>query len=967
MVPPALLAGLGRECSGKHVHEEIRRNDRAAARASAAYPEQLCDFVAERVVAHLSFEPQPALGLLVTRPASASQHMANLVRTAAFLQPRGRRAPELLPEFSEVVTVSCDRRAADAIAHPGRRWPKDALVRFGITAPAMCVRVQWWGVSGAPHTRPPTRTSLAEIGGSLGEGDLYVGRAHRLRSGRLLPASPWGNPFRLSNCVDRADCVNRFRSHLFASPALLAKLPELLGRRLVCHCSPRQACHADVLIEAVVAELGVTGATESADGGCAVDFGLFASPAAFVAQASECEHPFAPTAVPEPLAAAAMARLSRPPSATIAFRTAVLKYWTRRAAELADDEAALKKCMPSEVAEVMSGKRLLVFGEMLEAVGFPNAALLLHHLTHGFPVTGAFPETGVFPRSVRSAEVDEAQLLDGAAEYTDSVCLTRSGGPGSDLDEALYQETLSEVEAGFLVGPFSRDDLNEHFGDSRWLPARRFAVRQGPKIRAIDDFAANHVNRGLSAVESITPVDIDGVAGHCRFLCEALHVRDDDRLADSALKGFRADRAFKGAALRARLWDLSKAYRQLAAAPEHARFQIVFLVNPSSGRTEFFRMRSLAFGASSSVFSFNWLALALSIALQRLLHVSVTNFYDDYTVVEAEPLVADTGAAVDALFGLLGWCLKETPELSEAPEVLGAVLDLSKATSGRVQLRNKPSRTKELLEHLASLRRAGSGTPEEMRALRGRLLFARGLCFGRFGGQALRSLSGIADASGSARQALSGDARVALDNFSLFLDLSPPRVLDAVLPRPVHVFTDGSFEADEQVVAGMGAILLDPVDRACEFFGCFAPAALVERWMAGGRQTAIMQAEVAPVVLARLFWHERLRGRPVVVWIDNEGAKASLVKGGSSDREAGRLAVLAVQLEIACGSLTWYARVPSESNPADAPSRGRPAEPLRGWRTPTRVNVDRLARALADDRESADAAAVAGCDPRVLR
>eukprot|EP00972_Heterocapsa_arctica_P038622 5691296-Heterocapsa_arctica.AAC.1 len=60
------------------------------------------------------------------------------------------------------------------------------------------------------------------------------------------------------------------------------------------------------------------------------------------------------------------------------------------------DEAALKSAMHPDVRSCMQSKRILLFGEMLTAAGFPSAPELVHQMSAGFPPFGAMPRTGVF-------------------------------------------------------------------------------------------------------------------------------------------------------------------------------------------------------------------------------------------------------------------------------------------------------------------------------------------------------------------------------------------------------------------------------------------------------------------------------------------------------------------------------------------------------------------------------------------
>src|SRR5262245_13801425 len=75
-------------------------------------------------------------------------------------------------------------------------------------------------------------------------GAVYIGRQNRWRR---LPRSPWANPYSTPRHGDRATVIAKFEAWLRGQPALLARLPELRGKRLVCWCAPEQPCHGDVL------------------------------------------------------------------------------------------------------------------------------------------------------------------------------------------------------------------------------------------------------------------------------------------------------------------------------------------------------------------------------------------------------------------------------------------------------------------------------------------------------------------------------------------------------------------------------------------------------------------------------------------------------------------------------------------------------------------------------------------------
>jgi Domain of unknown function (DUF4326) len=96
--------------------------------------------------------------------------------------------------------------------------------------------------------QPTTVVNLKGHRGDTSLGDVvYVGRAVR-RGGWHLDRSPYANPFRPGPDGTREQVIDRYREWLTGRPDLLARLPELRGRRLGCWCAPLP-CHADVLAE----------------------------------------------------------------------------------------------------------------------------------------------------------------------------------------------------------------------------------------------------------------------------------------------------------------------------------------------------------------------------------------------------------------------------------------------------------------------------------------------------------------------------------------------------------------------------------------------------------------------------------------------------------------------------------------------------------------------------------------------
>jgi hypothetical protein len=175
---------------------------------------------------------------------------------------------------------------------------------------------------------------------------------------------------------------------------------------------------------------------------------------------------------------------------------------------------------------------------------------------------------------------------------------------------------------------------------------------------------------------------------------------------------------------------------------------------------------------------------------------------------------------------------------------------------------------------------------------------------------------------------------------------------------PVLLFTDGSYEpvaneafrgrsrSDGQVAdspAKVGAVLVDPAGGKRFYFGGPVPGQVLARWLSGGKRQPIGQVELYPVLLAFKAFQEELRGRLVLIFIDNEAARAGLVAGSSSVAASGEIIGHVLRLEQDLAIRAWYTRVPSASNCADPPSRDQFAE------TERRFQVSRVAMPAPDE------------------
>jgi hypothetical protein len=111
-----------------------------------------------------------------------------------------------------------------------------------------------------------------------------------------------------------------------------------------------------------------------------------------------------------------------------------------------------------------------------------------------------------------------------------------------------------------------------------------------------------------------------------------------------------------------------------------------------------------------------------------------------------------------------------------------------------------------------------------------------------------------------------------------------------------------------------------------EFFASDVNDITIRVWQDEGKTQVICQAELLAVPVALQTWRQKLSNRDVIFFVDNEPAKDALIHGISSSASSSQLVASARLICAEAGLGVWYARVPSPSNIADAPSRGSCSE-----------------------------------------
>ena len=533
---------------------------------------------------------------------------------------------------------------------------------------------------------------------------------------------------------------------------------------------------------------------------------------------------------------------------------------------------------------------------MLKSVDYPDQQVT-DEFVEGTDLVGRVERTGLWPARFQPASISVDELCNIATMERNGIHDQFQRGGSDEFSETVWSKTLEEVQSGALEGPIPLVDIAPDVPLSR-----RFGIQQGHKIRCIDDFSRSSVNATVQSCESPKPHTLDVFAAMCI----------------QSMTEVETDSPWVG-----RTFDLVGAYRQCAVRPSSQKFAHIVVRCPLTSEIFGFRMRALPFGAIRSVHAFLRFSHSLWYVLVKDLLILTTNYFDDFVSIAASKEASSVQSCMHMFFKLVGWQFAEVgekaPEFAELFSALGVSINVSQFHRGLVMVGNTESRRKELVELLEALIETQVLHKAEALRLRGRLQFAAGNVFGRIARASLAVITQHAYHSHSPR--LDQKAILALTlHRSLLLD-GRPRELKPARGRPWFVQTDACYEPDgDSVFAGIGAVLFNENGRPVRFFSQRLDADLLQQMNPEARKTAIYECEFFALFCAFLIWGDRLRTE-TVFYTDNNAVRDALISCSTSNRVARGLLVATVALETVHQVSPWYARVPTDSNYSDGPSR----------------------------------------------
>lgn len=373
--------------------------------------------------------------------------------------------------------------------------------------------------------------------------------------------------------------------------------------------------------------------------------------------------------------------------------------------------------------------------------------------------------------------------------------------------------------------------------------------------------------------------------------------------------------------LLAKTYDFKNAYRQVPTHPGHYKYAYFSLYNVQRGRVEIYRLRTMPFGATHSVYRFLRLAWALYAIATRGLFLMCTNFYDDFILASRASLCDSARNSMELVFELTGWLYardgKKCTEFGQFCKAVGIEFNFSKTVQGILAVCNSETRKNELVQQIAEAVAPGCLDKQQSLVLRGRLGFADSFLHGRLGRLVLSKL--VEHAYGRQRQ-MEPDLIAALKAMSDRLQHAKPREVTTADNLQWFMYTDASYEGSS-CTGGLGGVLIDATGNVKQWFGIFLNEAQCKCFDAGEKETIIYELEMAAAVVASGLWCNRQTNDLHVHFGDNDSVRFSFVRGSASGLVGQKLIEFQLTLEAHSGSRTWYARVPTEANVSDFPSR----------------------------------------------
>ena len=562
-----------------------------------------------------------------------------------------------------------------------------------------------------------------------------------------------------------------------------------------------------------------------------------------------------------------------------------------------------------------------------DVMRWPDVLQPLKYVT-GFNVVFDVPDSGVFRAELQPEEIPEREFKAGNTRMVKQIVsevrksATEGDAETRERRKQCWIKTKSEIEKGLVFGPRSLAATDRKYGRGRWRCLGRNAILQKGKWRCIDNGKRSKHNKATRMHERIT-------CGRADF--PVLVAREFVRRART---GGRFKRKRSQLRMKHGTMDLRAAYRHVPTSqPEYT---IVAVWDADAKEVVFCEVPGHNFGLTSAVVNFNRYPEIAIAAARRLLWTVSEHYYDDADTCEPgwahgsgqEALYALCG---DEFFGF-GFDDEQSTAMLGSNEYLGVTSDLRYADEGVLLMDVSAKRRGKLQQLLQEVQRAGTLSSGLASSIFGKARWMLSPCYGGLGVACLPPI--MRRAGQKSTSEIDADLGESLAFVEFACDHLPALRLPAMPTRrdAVVVFTDaeGKKRRGSRGPTGhMGFVVYHPRLGRTHAYAAVPQALTALLDACKRRDTYIGQFEImaaiTPFISLPREWFE---GYPVELWIDNSGAMSTLISGYSGVPDCARLVNIfhfaIAQLGIAS---LWIDYVPSESNPADVPSRAHEMSP----------------------------------------
>jgi hypothetical protein len=592
--------------------------------------------------------------------------------------------------------------------------------------------------------------------------------------------------------------------------------------------------------------------------------------------------------------------------------------------QIADSLAPLRSLLDShksDCAKLIAASFNVAFtAAVIDAMEWPDSELPLRYVK-GFASIFDIADSGVFRPEHQPAEIDE-QTFKAAntrmvAKLSDEI--ERAATQGDDETRSrrahCWTRTKEEIQKKLVFGPYSRARMDKKYGRGKWRCIGRNAIWQKNKWRCIDNGKRSKHNKATTMRERITC----GRADFPVMIAREFARREVKRSTIAKKRKLRMHHGTN---------DLMAAYRRVpTSTPEYT---CVAVWNADAGKVSYLDVPGHNFGLKSAVVNFNRFPEMATCAARRLLWVVSEHYYDDNDITEPD-WAEGSGQAALVYFcseRLLGFPFdpEQEDEMDTSNEYLGVISDLVPSTEGTVEMdvsRKRRSKLKALVVETEQDNTCRSGLAS---SIFGKAGFMLSPCYGSVGSACLQPVK-RREYQKNAKD-LDDDLRDSLEFIKLVCDKLPPVRLP-LLPTSgdrVVIFTDaeGKKRRGGRAPSGhLGFTVFHP-DHGRRYAHAQVPPSIIRLLDAiKQRDTYIGQFEliaaITPFISLPADW---LEGRQVELWIDNSGAIGGLLRGYSGIPDCARIVnIFKFATAKLCLASLYIDYVPSESNPADIPSR----------------------------------------------